>query len=159
MDNGLLYKFWVKEIDSTQDFSYKLGTIIKHGLEGDFVIYTFESFPLEWIDLKIEPIRHLIRLDIHGVNGQYTMMENYPPGLDLEWEALPDPLLQLKQRRALVQRSNWLWNKNHDLKYYLLIGKTYTKKKYWPVSLGTIFFPFKFTTQHTTLCHYYQNKH
>lgn len=78
-----------------------MGTIIRHALEtSDFVICNFESFPSEWISLKTEPARHLIKLDIHDINGLHSLLEDYPSDTDLEWVAIPSSIDQLKQWRA-----------------------------------------------------------
>lgn len=59
MDYELLYKLWVKDLDITKEFPYKLDNCIRYLIEAkpfeSFVICTFDSSPPEWIDLKIEP--------------------------------------------------------------------------------------------------------
>lgn len=64
MDYDLIHKPWIKDLDATHDFPYKLGVITKYVLEAEtfesFIICTFDSSPSEWINLRIEPTRHLL---------------------------------------------------------------------------------------------------
>lgn len=80
-------------------------------------------------------------MDAHGINEFQSKLENYPSDIDLEWVVLLDPTTQLKQWRASVQGSHWLWDRYHDPVEYLLIGETYMEKIYWPVAMDIIFFP------------------
>ena len=160
MDYGLLYKVWIHDPDSVKDFPKKLGTIISLALEEEetFVVCTFDSSPPEWLNLNIEPAKHLVKLDINEVGGIQTELEDYPSDPDLHWEALPTIEDQLKHWRASVQGTNWAWDRLTDPDNYFLIGETYTEKIYWPKDMGTRFLPFSFKTQHTTLLQHYKRK-
>lgn len=95
-----------------QEFPHKMGVIIRHTLEhSDFVICNFQSYPPEQKNLKIEPTRHVIKMDIHEVNGLHLTLEDFSSSTNIEWSSLQSSIDQLKQWRSSVQGSNWLWDR------------------------------------------------
>lgn len=52
-------------------------TILQSALEAEtFVVCYFESTPPEWINLKVEPARHLICININGIPGKIECFED-----------------------------------------------------------------------------------
>lgn len=76
----------------------------------------------------------------------------------LDWLADSLSEIQLKNLRASVQRSSWLWDRYYDFHEYCLAGETYIEKIYWPKVMGAFFIPFQYTTKHTVLIEFYRKK-
>lgn len=160
LDYELLNKLWIHDIEATMYFPFKLKTILQQALEVEtFVVCHFESSPPEWIILRVEPAKQLIRIDIDGMPGYNDKFENNMLDPELDWLTESPPETQLRHLRATVQGNFWLWDKYYDPHEYCLEGKTYNEKIYWPKTMGTIFIPFQYTTRHSGLVEVYKKKH
>lgn len=68
------------------DFPFKLKTILQYSLEAEtFVVCHFESSLLEWINLRVKPAKHLIRIDINNIPGYSDKFENNISDFEFDW--------------------------------------------------------------------------
>lgn len=113
MDYGLLNMLWVNQLDSAMDFPYTMSRVLSKCLEKlmTTVILYIESFPPEWIDLEIDPAKHLIRIEIEGLPSKEGI-DYFPESLpntesDADWVPLIPLETQLKHWRSSIQGSLW----------------------------------------------------
>lgn len=79
----------------------KLGSCIRHIFEEElfqsFIESTFDSSPPEWVNLKIEPARHIIKLEAHeNFKKREELQDYHPSDKELNREAISSPAKQLK---------------------------------------------------------------
>lgn len=92
-----------------------MSIILKQALEHEtFVLCYFESSSHKWIGLKVEPARHLIRMDINAVSSRIERFEDKCSDPDLEWLANLPLNDQIKNLRASIQGNSWMWDPYYD---------------------------------------------
>lgn len=111
MDHGMLDKLGVQHANLKSQIPQKLEICIRQLLEEEsfesYIICTFHSSPPEWIDLRIEPAKHAIKLEAKEcVHKPTTIEESLSLDPDEDWQGLHPIGEQVKHWRASIQGSS-----------------------------------------------------